>query len=213
MQAFLFDTVDSTNNVARQLMQEGKISGTAYVLAREQTLGRGTRGRSWISPKDAGLYLSVLDQPRIPSTTDLPRFTQAAAIACAEILKSFFKVDVRIKPVNDLYAKQRKLGGILTEAIIEQNELRALITGIGINLRRADRPIPADQVQPISLEDVLQAREMEKLELPNLAVSLAHSVLKWNSIAARGDQTILQSAWNNFCNDRTSTTPMAADRQ
>lgn len=213
MQAFHFDSVDSTNAVARRLFDEGRIIGAAYILAREQTAGRGTRGRSWLSPKDAGLYLSVVDQPASPTNLHLPLFTRAAAIACAEWLRSATGVEVKTKPINDLYLHGRKLGGILTEAMIEQGRLRALITGIGINIRKAERPVPLDQVQPISLEDAIALQEIQKLNIQEWAIALAKKVLNWNAMAARGDSAELQSAWNKYCIDTSPVADSVSERK
>ncbi|MDO8632258.1 MAG: hypothetical protein Q7R41_17375, partial [Phycisphaerales bacterium] len=136
MQAFYFDSVDSTNDQAGRLLREGRIGDSAYVVARGQSAGKGNRGRKWASPDDAGIYLTVVDRPA--HSDDDPRalnpaapvllhmFTRAAGVACAEMLRERTNVDVRLKPINDLYVDGRKLGGILTEAVIEQGCIRAL---------------------------------------------------------------------------------------
>ena len=67
----------------------------------------------------------------------------------------------RIKPVNDLYVDNRKLGGILVESLVRENTLQTVITGIGLNLRAVDRPLTGEQahpgVVPVSLEECLIA--------------------------------------------------------
>ena len=68
MQSFHFDTVDSTNEAAKRMIRSGELRQPAYLLALEQTAGRGSRGRRWASPKDAGIYLSVVEFPREPFT-------------------------------------------------------------------------------------------------------------------------------------------------
>ena len=88
MQAFYLDTVDSTNDLARSMLRDGKIHGAGYIVARQQTAGRGNRGRTWLSPLDAGIYLTVIDRPRIGATSELHAFTRAAGIACVETLNA-----------------------------------------------------------------------------------------------------------------------------
>lgn len=199
MQAFYLDTVDSTNDLARSMLREGKISDTAYIVARQQTAGRGNRGRTWLSPLDAGIYLTVIDRPRVSATRELHAFTRAAGIACAQTLHTTTRIDVRLKPINDLYVDCRKLGGILTEAVIERHKLRALISGVGINVRRADRPLPLDQVQPICLEEVMSSSAFAALDVRGLTFKLVECIRHWNAIVAAGDMSVLESQWQQHC--------------
>ena len=59
---YLYGSIDSTNEAARELADEGAPSGTV-VLCREQKAGRGRAGHDWYSPRDAGLYLSLILRP------------------------------------------------------------------------------------------------------------------------------------------------------
>jgi BirA family biotin operon repressor/biotin-[acetyl-CoA-carboxylase] ligase len=154
-QAFHFDSVDSTNETAKRLIQTNAIHGRAYVLAREQTAGRGHRGRVWLSPRDAGIYLTIVDFPNALPTPVTNLFTLGAGIACVEALRQCTGVDVHLKPINDLYAGHAKLGGILTEAVIEGEHIKALLTGVGINVRRTPRLLPAESPEPICLQDLI----------------------------------------------------------
>ncbi len=210
MQAFYLDTVESTNDLARSMLRDGKIRDAAYIVARQQTAGRGNRGRAWLSPLDAGIYLTVIDRPRIGATDELHAFTRAAGIACAETLLANTGVAVHLKPINDLYVDGRKLGGILTEAVIEQHELRALITGVGINVRRADRPLPSDQVQPICLEELMPAVGFATLDVRGLNSRLVERIRHWNAIVAAGNRSALESQWQHHCLDSALVTPAKA---
>jgi BirA family biotin operon repressor/biotin-[acetyl-CoA-carboxylase] ligase len=199
MQAFYLDTVESTNNLARSMLREGKIRGAAYIVARQQTAGRGNRGRTWLSPLDAGIYLTVIDRPPMAATHELHAFTRAAGIACAETLHANTGVVVRLKPINDLYVDGRKLGGILTEAIIEQHEVRALITGVGLNVRKADRPLPLDQVQPVCLEELMPDSAFAMLDERELIFKLVEGIRYWNAVVAAGDVSALELQWQRHC--------------
>src|SRR6185369_9085126 len=102
MQRFRFDILDSTNDEARRLLTAGAIDQSAVIVARGQTAGRGTRGRSWASPAGAGLYLSYVCRNRgddgnrdeLPLTT---AYTQAAGVACVEAVRTTTGVILRIK--------------------------------------------------------------------------------------------------------------------
>ena len=132
----VFDEVDSTNNVVRELETEKAPHGTA-VVADHQTAGRGRIGRHFVSPPGVGLYLSVLVRPNF----DLhfaPMITAATACAVAEAIEELCGSKVMIKWVNDLYINGKKICGILTEASLglEMRVLDCATIGIGINVHR-----------------------------------------------------------------------------
>ena len=194
MQAFYFDTVDSTNDEAGRLLRDGRIGPCAYVVARGQSAGKGNRGRKWSSPMDAGIYLSVVDRPARVEC-ELQDFTRAAGVACVETLWELTRIEVRLKPINDLFVNGRKLGGILTEAVIEQGCIRALITGVGINVRRADRALPSEHLQPTCLEELMAADSFAGLNLPELTVALVRRIREWNVRVSKDDGQLLEIAW------------------
>jgi biotin-[acetyl-CoA-carboxylase] ligase BirA-like protein len=202
MQAFHFDVVDSTNEVAKRLISEGRLGGRGYVLAREQTAGKGQRGRVWASPRAAGIYLSVVDRPGV--VADLSLFTRAAAVASAAVLRDETAIDVRIKPINDLCIAHRKLGGILTEAVIERQELRALVTGIGVNTHQADRVVGGAQLAPISLQEAMPPAQFAYMHSDELVRKLVGSVLTWNYRVARGELPLLEAEWERLSDLRRS---------
>src|SRR5437667_8363682 len=97
-----YDSVSSTNDVARELAAAGAPEGLC-VIAREQTAGRGRLGRSWSSPPGEGLYLSLVLRPQI-KPADSAIMTLAAAVGVAETLKLDFQIPVDIKWPNDVLA-------------------------------------------------------------------------------------------------------------
>jgi BirA family biotin operon repressor/biotin-[acetyl-CoA-carboxylase] ligase len=107
------------------------------ILAREQTAGRGSKGRSWASPAGQGLYLSVILRPALtpPESTVL---TLASAIAVAETLRCEFNVTPDIKWPNDVLISGRKVCGILVESATERGQLQYAIVGIGVNVSQND---------------------------------------------------------------------------
>ncbi len=198
MQAFYLDTVDSTNDVGRSMLREGKIHDAAYIVARRQTAGRGHRGRTWLSPLDAGIYLTVVDRPYWEVGGELHIFTRAAAIACVETLFNHAQVQARLKPINDIYVEGCKLAGILTEAVIEQGALHALITGVGINVRKADRPLPPDHVRPVCLEELMSEKAFAALDLYAMVNDLVQRIRHWNAMVSQGDLRVLETEWQRY---------------
>lgn len=128
------DTAGSTNSVLKTLAEKGAPHGQV-LIAKEQTAGRGRLGRSFCSPKDTGLYMSVLLRPRF-SAEDALFITTAAAVAVAEAVDRFAESESKIKWVNDVYLSGKKVCGILTEAAMdfESGGLNYAVCGIGINL-------------------------------------------------------------------------------
>ena len=155
MQLIELETVDSTNDEAKRRIESGLIESRTVITAREQSAGRGTRGRAWISPRDTGLYLTYVD-PHPVSPAPTTTLTMAAAVACSEALAAI-GIEVGIRPVNDLVVEGRKLGGILTETVIRGGAVCAIIVGVGLNLRRDERQVDEGALEAISLEDMLPA--------------------------------------------------------
>jgi BirA family transcriptional regulator, biotin operon repressor / biotin---[acetyl-CoA-carboxylase] ligase len=126
-----FESLPSTNTELAQRASEGAAEGLV-ILAEEQTAGRGRLQRAWSSPKGAGLYFSILLRPTIPQN-QWPLITFMAALAVGDALREAAGVQTDIKWPNDLLSGERKICGILAEAI-DTPLGRAVILGIGINL-------------------------------------------------------------------------------
>jgi BirA family biotin operon repressor/biotin-[acetyl-CoA-carboxylase] ligase len=133
-----YETVTSTNDIARDLALKKAPEGTV-VIAGNQTAGRGRLGRRWESPSDGGLYLSVILRPQVsPSASTI--ITLACAVAVANTLINEFDVAADIKWPNDVLASGRKICGILVEAAIEAGEVQHVVAGIGVNLNQREFP-------------------------------------------------------------------------
>src|SRR5689334_7507728 len=126
-----FESLPSTNTELARLASEGAAEGLA-IVADEQTAGRGRLQRAWSSPKGTGLYFSILLRPSLP-VDQWPLITFAAALAVGDALQEAAGVRTDIKWPNDLLSGERKICGILAEAI-DTPDGRAVIVGIGINL-------------------------------------------------------------------------------
>ena len=129
----VYQSLSSTNTVLKGLAEEGAEEGLC-LIAGEQTAGRGRLGRSFYSPRDSGLYMSLLLRPEMQAA-DATCITACAAVAAAEAIESLAPVDAQIKWVNDIFVNGRKVCGILTEAALdcESGRINYLIVGIGIN--------------------------------------------------------------------------------
>lgn len=133
-----FAELDSTNNYARLLAQQGATEGTA-VLARQQSAGRGRQGRAWVSPPDAGLYLSLILRPQV-TLARAAFLPLAAAIAVAETLRFDYHTAADIKYPNDVLVGGRKICGILVESASDGEQVSYAVLGIGVNLAQRQFP-------------------------------------------------------------------------
>jgi len=145
-----YDSIDSTNLEATRQAKAGAPEGLC-ILAREQTSGRGRLDRSWQSPKDAGLYFSIILRPKLEMNA-WPLITLMAALAVSDALIKACALRVDIKWPNDICVNDRKLGGILAETV-ETDIGTAAIVGIGINLRNEGLS-PDISRQALSVESV-----------------------------------------------------------
>ena len=128
-----FDSVGSTNDVAKELGENGAAEGT-IVLAKTQTSGRGRMGRTFYSPEDSGLYMSLLLRPK--SCDNLGLITAGAAVAMRRAIFDVTNIHVDIKWVNDLWFQDKKLCGILAEGkFCSSGSLPYVILGVGVNLQ------------------------------------------------------------------------------
>ncbi len=195
MNVFHFDTIDSTNEAAKRMVVSGEIKEPAYLLARKQTAGKGSRGRQWGSPRDAGIYLTVVEPMSPAPTASTTALTLAAGVACANALSETAGIDVRLKPINDLYYQGQKIGGILTETSIAGGVIEAVITGVGINVRKADRPVTSGAVTPVSLEEAVGAERFARIDLDRLVATLVVQIRKWQADVCRGRIADVKAAW------------------
>ena len=145
LQLVVEDTVTSTNDLLKIDAANHVPSGKAIVAAH-QTAGKGRRGRSFYSPDDTGLYLSLLVRPDM-SAEDSLSLTTAAAVAVCKAIETVLGVETSIKWVNDVYCRGRKVTGILTEAGTipgQGSKLSWAVIGIGVNVWAPKGGFPED---------------------------------------------------------------------
>ena len=128
----VYDCVDSTNRIAKERGESGAAEGLV-ILADSQTAGRGRLGRTFCSPSETGLYMSILLRPKLPAQKALS-ITTAAAVAVCRAVEKVSSRTAHIKWVNDVYCDGKKVCGILTEAAFDGADMTYAVLGIGINV-------------------------------------------------------------------------------
>lgn len=136
----VYDSLPSTNDEAKRLLSAGH-KPALLVVANHQSQGRGRMGRSFYSPKDSGIYMSIALKLRLKAE-DALLVTTAASVAVCRSVDALCGVQTQIKWVNDLLLGGKKIGGILTEGItdLESGMLESVVVGIGVNYSAAGFP-------------------------------------------------------------------------
>ena len=142
-----YDCVDSTNRLAKERAEQGAPEGLC-ILSNAQTAGRGRLGRTFCSPADTGLYMSLVLRPSL-SVQQVLSVTTAAAVAVCRAIERVSDRKAQIKWVNDVYCDGKKVCGILTEAGFVGDKLHYVVLGIGINVCDPDGGFP-DEITDIA---------------------------------------------------------------
>ena len=121
----------SSNDLAAQWLRDGAPGG-AVIVADEQRAGRGRRGRTWYTPPGVALALSVILKP---PPAHAARASMIGALAIAELCDYVGIADVGIKYPNDVQINGLKVSGVLPEAIWDDDQLKGVVLGMGVNVR------------------------------------------------------------------------------
>lgn len=173
LEIFIFNRVNSTNDVAKEMSKEDRTS--KLIISHRQNKGRGRMGNDFFSPANGGIYISYLLHPQLKRHST-QRITICSALAVTDSLKDLYNLDTEIKWLNDVYIDGKKLCGILTEG--EYNmKLGAhehLIIGIGLNVNTAD-DIPDEIVDRyVALDSYVD----EKIDKNILIATITNNLFK-----------------------------------
>ncbi len=187
----ILPTVDSTN--AEAARRADRIAAPFWVMAREQTGGRGRRGRPWVSPP-GNLYATCLMRPtEAADVVALRSFAAALALhdACAALTGR--PEALTLKWPNDVLLNGGKLAGILLEAQGSGGAVGHLAIGIGVNLASAP---PAGSVEPGALRPVSLHGETGLTVPPEDFLDLlAPALARWESALVAQGFAPLRAAW------------------
>ena len=141
----VLETAGSTNAVVAERARGGEAHGLV-VVAEEQTEGRGRLDRTWVSPARAGLTFSVLVRPDLPPER-LGWVPLLAGLGVAQALRRQCEVDAVLKWPNDVLIADRKVCGLLAEAVDG-----AVVVGIGLNVSTRREELPVPEATSLALE-------------------------------------------------------------
>lgn len=129
---YYYDEVDSTNDKAKQLAEAGEPHGT-LVVAEKQTLGKGRRGKGWVSPPGTSIYMTILLKPQF-APNSASKLTLVMALAVVKGVEEITNMPCQIKWPNDIIINKKKICGILTEMQAEPDYIQHVVIGAGINV-------------------------------------------------------------------------------
>lgn len=132
----ILDSVDSTNNYAMAMIQKREIQGEIAVFAREQTHGKGRRGKHWLSNKTENIILSVAIPMQWLDVSRQFELSVAVALSCRDLFKNYLLANIFIKWPNDIFFNDSKAGGILIENAIKGKIWQWAVVGIGLNINQ-----------------------------------------------------------------------------
>lgn len=187
-------------NEAKRLIKESseyKSGSIICISADFQSQGRGQRGKSWASPRGAGLYLSLVSDLKIPAENSSILATEVCIRSLEEGLKRVSQQSLKegtekaiiepspefkLKPLNDIYVNNCKLAGILLERFFFKDTEYHTV-GIGINLYKSSYQLKESSLEipkamPISLEEITSINTSQNLA-KSLLNDLSENFLKY----------------------------------
>lgn len=189
-EVFVKESTGSTMDDAFGLGMAGCPDGT-IVCAETQTQGRGRLGRRWVSPKDKGLYFSVVLRPDF-ALTQMPYMTLMSAVALAQAFETTCDLKVSIKWPNDILIGPQKLAGILTEMRAEMDRVNLVVIGFGINVN--------SQAQQIG-ERAISIKMATKKQVDRIA--LLQKILErlefWYAVLQKKGIKPILAEWMKYC--------------
>ena len=160
MKKIHFKSIDSTNIYGKNYIRENDSFHNTLIVADRQTNGKGRLTKSFHS--ENGLYFSLLLDTR---NKDYP-LTLACAVAVCETFNELYNIELKIKWVNDLLYKNKKVCGILAESIIEKDTVKGFVCGIGINTKEVILPDELKDlatILPVENNEEITTRICEKI--------------------------------------------------
>ena len=184
------DITASTNLDVKKLLEDGAKEGV-LVVGGQQTQGRGRRGRSWQSPPDTNIYMSLGLRPDYQP--DLaPMVTLIQALAVAKAVQEVCDLQVEIKWPNDVVIHGRKICGILTEMSAEAGYIQYVVIGTGINVNIREFP---EDIRTTATSLCMEKQETV-LRAPIIAKTMEYFENYYEKFLKTGDLSLLLDDYN-----------------
>lgn len=168
----IHDIIGSTNEHLMLQAAAGASSGLVC-LAERQTMGRGRRGREWISPYGSNIYLSLLWRFSL-APIELSGLSLAAGLAVVRALNHLGVTEIGLKWPNDILWQEQKLAGLLLEVTGESEGPSQVVLGVGLNTRLSNQQAGSIDQPWVDLERIPGGKEVGR---NLLAAELIHQLV------------------------------------
>lgn len=188
-----FTRIDSTNQYAKRLAEEGAPEGT-LVIADEQTAGKGRSGRHWVTPPKEAIAFTLILRPKL-LPEKISMVTLVMGLSVVNAVNALYGIGAGIKWPNDAVCGGKKLCGILTEMNAEIGEVHYIVIGVGINANLTWFP---EEIRSIATSLRLElGHEVNRAEL--IAAVMSEFERLYGLFEARGDLKDLREEYNAVC--------------
>ena len=194
----ILDSTDSTNNYAMAKVHAGLAKHGMAWFAKEQTAGKGQRGRAWVTGINENIALSIVLEPSWLNPSRQFEISVAVSLGCYDFFKKYAGEGTSIKWPNDIYWSDRKAGGILIENVIQGSNWTFAVVGIGLNINRSS--FPTELKNAVSLR---QIREGE-YDCIKLSAELYAAVMGRVEAVRAGSFSTCLEAYNNVLYKRNT---------
>lgn len=164
-----YQEVTSTNDIAKKFVDNDAPEGTV-IIAEQQTAGRSRSKNDWASP-EGGIWMTLILKPEV-TLLEASKLTIVTGVAIAKTLHDKFNLDAGIKWPNDIMIGNKKICGILTEAVTDYDDLKAVLIGIGIdvNINQSDLPDDLQDITTTISEET--SEEIKRAEIMKVFFSI-----------------------------------------
>ncbi len=164
-----YQEVTSTNDIAKKFVDNDAPEGTV-IIAEQQTAGRSRSKNDWASP-EGGIWMTLILKPDV-TLLEASKLTIVTGVAIAKTLHDKFNLDAGIKWPNDIMIGNKKICGILTEAVTDYDDLKAVLIGVGIdvNINQSDLPDDLQDITTTISEET--SEEIKRAEIMKVFFSI-----------------------------------------
>ena len=174
MNRIKLDAIDSTNSFLKEMAQNTSLENYTVVTANQQKNGKGQMGTSWVSEPGKNLLFSVFVAFDDMSVKHQLSINYAVSIAVINTLKRYNLPQLSIKWPNDILSRNKKLCGILVENVMQNNQIKHAVIGIGVNVNQT--VFPDFLPDATSMKSILKTPiDLDKL-LAELVVELKRNI-------------------------------------
>lgn len=128
---YYFDVINSTQEYALEIIQKDSQIFPSVIISEIQTAGKGRRGNNWSSPA-GGIWTSIILKPCL-EIDEIFLYNMLLLYVICEMIETTTKLRPVVKWPNDIFIRGKKVGGILMDTEVQNNRLKYLVMGMGLN--------------------------------------------------------------------------------